>query len=103
MTTRQIHSILTSVGTGLTLCLAVAAQPAQAQQTAPGVVGKDGWLFYNHEFVRDLAQAQISVDLIARVSKALQPTDPPSLPILRPRSLTPACSGLASLATDARR
>lgn len=72
MTTRQIHSILTSVGTGLTLCLALAAQPAQAQQTAPGVVGKDGWLFYNHEFVRDPAQAQISVDLIARVSKALQ-------------------------------
>lgn len=56
----------------LALLLSTLSTLSAAQQPAPGIIGKDGWLFYNHEFVRDTAQANVSVDLIAKVSKALE-------------------------------
>lgn len=52
--------------------LATLATTALAQPAAPGLIGKDGWLFYNHEFVRDPAQAQVSVDLIGKVARSLE-------------------------------
>jgi len=52
------------------LCLFGAVAIAQAK--SPVILGKDGWLFYNHEFVRNSAEADVSVDLIARIGKVLR-------------------------------
>jgi alginate O-acetyltransferase complex protein AlgJ len=61
---------LTRLGAALSLCALGAV--AQAQDKPPGVVGKNGWIFYQHEFVRIPAEADVSVDLIARISKVLE-------------------------------
>lgn len=57
------------------LCAALAfvlpASAALSQDAPPGMVGKNGWLFYHHEFVEDPLEAQNSVDLVARISKVL--------------------------------
>lgn len=54
------------------LTLMAASAAAHAQEKAPGVIGKNGWLFYNHEFVRSAADVDTSIDLIGRAVKALQ-------------------------------
>lgn len=51
--------------------LSVYTLTALAQDSAPGIVGKDGWLFYRHEFAEDARGADISVDLIQRINKLL--------------------------------
>lgn len=61
---------LTRLSAAVGLCMLGAV--AHAQDKPPGVIGKNGWLFYNHEFVRNPAEADVSVDLIARISKVLQ-------------------------------
>lgn len=53
------------------LALALSAAPALAQDEPPGMIGKNGWLFYHHEFVEDPIGADTSVDLVARISKVL--------------------------------
>lgn len=53
-------------------CVTAAAAASHAQEKAPGIIGKDGWLFYSNEFVRSAPDVDTSIDLIARVAKALQ-------------------------------
>ena len=53
-------------------CVAIATFSGHAQPKAPGIVGKNDWLFYNHEFVRNDADVDVSIDLIGRISKTLQ-------------------------------
>lgn len=52
--------------------LAATSVAGHAQEKAPGVIGKDGWLFYNHEFVRSAPDVNTSIDLISRVVKTLE-------------------------------
>jgi alginate O-acetyltransferase complex protein AlgJ len=58
----------------LTLALACACSffPAIAQEPPPGIVGKNEWLFYRHEFMQDPAKQEVSVELIGKLGKALQ-------------------------------
>jgi len=55
----------------LPILLTLCSLPTLAQDTPPGIVGKDGWLFYRHEFAEDPKGADISVDLIQRISRLL--------------------------------
>jgi len=41
-------------------------------QDAPGIMGKNGWLFYRNEFWEDAAGADVSIDLAARLIKVLE-------------------------------
>lgn len=52
--------------------IAAAALAATAQTPAAGIVGRDGWLYYQHEFDRNPAQAEASVDLIAKAVRRLE-------------------------------
>lgn len=54
------------------LALMASSVGAHAQEKAPGIIGQNGWLFYNHEFVRSAPDVDISIDLIARAVKALE-------------------------------
>lgn len=53
------------------ILLSLCSLPTLAQETPPGMVGQDGWLFYRHEFAEDAKGADISVDLIQRINKQL--------------------------------
>lgn len=41
-------------------------------QEAPGIAGKNDWIFYRNEFWEDQAQADVSIDLSARLIKVLE-------------------------------
>lgn len=48
------------------------ALSAHAQDKAPGLIGKNNWLFYSFEFNRNPEEASKSIDLISKVAKALE-------------------------------
>ena len=52
--------------------IALSTLSVQAQDKAPGFIGKKNWLFYNHEFLRNPEEAKITVDLISKTAKALE-------------------------------
>lgn len=57
----------------LALLTSFAALPALAQD-APGIVGKDGWLYYKYELTsgQDPAAIGTTVDLVRRINKVFQ-------------------------------
>jgi alginate O-acetyltransferase complex protein AlgJ len=64
------RNTLRTLGTLTPLLLALST--AHAQDAPPGIVGKDGWIFYNHEFVRDVPESDVSANLVAKISRILQ-------------------------------
>ncbi len=52
--------------------VALSTLSVHAQNKAPGFIGKDNWLFYNYEFIRNPQDAKITVDLISKAAKALE-------------------------------
>lgn len=52
--------------------LLLALSTAYAQEQAPGIAAKNDWIFYNHEFVRNVPESDISVGLIAKISNILK-------------------------------
>jgi len=53
------------------LALAFTTAPLVAQEPAPGIIGKNGWLYYNHEFLEDAPGAAKAIDLVGRINKQL--------------------------------
>lgn len=52
--------------------MALSTLSVHAQDKAPGFIGKNNWLFYNHEFIRNPEEAKITIDLIAKTAKAFE-------------------------------
>ena len=52
--------------------MAMSTLAAHAQEKAPGIIGKNGWFYYNHEFVRSPEDAKQSIDLIAKAAKVFE-------------------------------
>lgn len=71
-----MRRIMTALPTPSQLMLALAAVMAapvtSAQDTPPGIVGKNDWLFYRHEFIQDIPQSEVSVALVGKIAKILE-------------------------------
>ncbi|HRK39437.1 MAG TPA: hypothetical protein PK347_13710 [Burkholderiaceae bacterium] len=54
------------------LCAVLTASASHAQVNTPGIVGKNGWLYYQHEFDDDTINQDTSIELIGKITKLLE-------------------------------
>lgn len=71
-------------GLAAVLCSGLSPMAVAQQSTADGILGQNGWLFYRYEFVRDLAQSEVSIDLIGKIAKQLEANGTPVLVVMAP-------------------
>ena len=77
------------------LALAFTTAPLVAQEPAPGIIGKNGWLYYNHEFLEDAPGAAKAIDLVGRINKQLVANGTQVLLMSRLDNLGKGASGAA--------
>jgi alginate O-acetyltransferase complex protein AlgJ len=71
-TTMKINTCPIALTLITTAWLGLWSTHSVAQEMPASIVGKNDWIFYNHEFVRNIPETDRSVKLISQISKILE-------------------------------